>query len=56
MLVEVVAGTYWSLGWWQASDNSWWLLGKMSEETSGFTRANAEFYVPLGMIADVPTS
>ena len=56
MLVEVTAGTYWSLGWWQAADNSWWLLGKMSEETSGFTRARAEFYVPLGMIADVPSA
>lgn len=56
MLVEVTAGTYWSLGWWQAADNSWWLLGKMSEETSGFTRADAEFYVPLGMIADVPSA
>ena len=55
MLVEVTAGTYWSLGWWNAADGSWWLLGKMSEVAS-FTRADAEFYVPLGMIADVPSS
>jgi hypothetical protein len=45
----------WSLGWWQSSDNRWWLLGNTAGVTS-FSRANAEFYIPTGNITDVPAS
>ena len=41
--------------WWEASDGSLWLLGK-TNETGTFVRADAEFYIPTGDIADVPAS
>jgi len=53
--VEVSNGTIWTLGFWQASNGTWWLLGNTADVTS-FTRADAEFYIPLGNIADVPAS
>lgn len=53
--VEISSGTIWTLGFWQAGNGSWWLLGNTAD-VSSFTRADAEFYIPLGNIADVPTS
>src|SRR3990167_6972039 len=54
MHVEVVSGTVWTLGFWQSADGRWWLLGNTADVTS-FVRADADFYLPLGAIADVPT-
>lgn len=51
----VAASTVWSLGWWQSSDNRWWLLGNTAD-VSSFSRANAEFYIPTADINDVPAS
>ncbi len=53
--VEVTSGTVWSLGWFNASDGSWWLLGRTADVAS-FTRAQANFYIPTGSISDVPAS
>ena len=53
--IEVVSGTVWTLGWWQSTDTRWWLLGNTGDVTS-FTRAQAEFHIPTGDIADVPAS
>lgn len=44
-----------ALMWWEDSSGSLWLLGKTGE-TDTFTRAEAQFYIPLGNISDVPTS
>ena len=52
---EVASGTTYSFGWWQSSNGQWWLLGNAAC-TSTFTRAEAEFYIPTGDIADVPSS
>tara|TARA_R110002072_G_scaffold13980_3_gene58278 strand:+ start:4620 stop:11966 length:7347 start_codon:yes stop_codon:yes gene_type:complete len=52
---EVASGTTWSFGWWQSSNGQWWLLGNTAEVDT-FTRAEAEFYIPTGDIADVPSS
>ena len=52
---EVASGTTWSFGWWQSSNGQWWLLGNTAEVDT-FTRAQAEFYIPTGDIADVPSS
>tara|TARA_R110002073_G_scaffold80699_4_gene194345 strand:+ start:2151 stop:2627 length:477 start_codon:yes stop_codon:yes gene_type:complete len=43
----------WSLGWFKSSDGRWWLLGNTANVDT-FTRAQAEFYIPTGDIADVP--
>jgi hypothetical protein len=55
MKIKVDASTTWTIGWWQSADNRWWLLGNTANVAS-FTRADAEFYIPTGDIADVPTS
>lgn len=52
---EVAEDVIWSVGWWQSSDGSWWLLVKATDVDS-FTRADADFYIPAGDIADVPQS
>jgi len=51
----VDTGVVWSAGWWQAGDGSWWLLVRAAD-VSSFTRAQADFYIPTGNIADVPSS
>ena len=51
----VTAGVTWTFGWWQSSNSQWWLLGNTTQAGT-FTRAQAEFYIPTGDIADVPTS
>lgn len=43
----------WSLGWFKSSDGRWWLLGNAADVDT-FARADAEFYIPTGDIADVP--
>jgi len=55
--IEVSAGTIWTLGFWQAADGRWFLLGNTASVAS-FTRAQAEFWIPLGDINDpaLPTS
>ena len=53
--LEVTSGTVWSLGWFNASDGSWWLLGRTADVAS-FSRAQANFYIPTGSISDVPAS
>ena len=53
---EVESGTKWTFGWWESSDGRWWLLGNTESADSTFTRAEAEFYIPTGDIADVPSS
>ena len=55
MKVEVAPGTIWSIGFWQAADGGWWLLGRQAN-VSSFTRAEANFYIPLMDIADVPAT
>ena len=55
MHMTVTAGTTWSFGWWQSSNGQWWLLGNTTNAAT-FTRSQAEFYIPTGDIADVPTS
>ena len=53
--IEVYSGTIWSFGFWQAADSGWWLLGRQAN-VSSFTRGQANFYIPLNDIADVPSS
>lgn len=53
--ITVAAGVVWTLGFWQSSTQGWYLLGKMAEVAS-FIRSEADFYIPLQNIADVPTS
>ena len=53
--VEVSAGVIWTMGFWQSADGRWWLLVNTADVAS-FARADAEAYIPLGNIADVPTS
>jgi len=53
--MEVEAGTIWTLGWWQSADTRWWLLGNTADVTS-FTRADAEFHIPVGPLTDVPAA
>jgi hypothetical protein len=53
--IGATAGTTWTIGWWQSSNGQWWLLGNTTD-ASAFTRSDAEFYIPTGDIADVPTS
>ena len=55
MKVTVASGVVWTLGWWQSSDGRWWLLGNTAN-VSSFARGDAEFYIPTGDIADVPSS
>jgi hypothetical protein len=55
MRVQVDGSTIWTMGWWQAGNGQWFLLVNTADVTS-FTRADAEFYIPTGDIADVPTS
>ena len=45
----------WSLGWFKSSDGRWWLLGNTANVDT-FARGDAEFYIPTGDIADVPSS
>ena len=47
--------TVFSLGWWKSGDGRWWLLGNTTSAAS-FARGDAEFYIPTGDIADVPSS
>ena len=53
--VNVDGSTTWSLGFWQDSGGAWWLLINTAS-VSSFTRGDADAYVPLGDIADVPAS
>jgi hypothetical protein len=53
--IAVDTGVTWTVGWWQASDGRWFLLVNTAD-VSSFARADAEFYIPTGDIADVPTS
>lgn len=53
--VVVATSTTWSMGWWQSSDGNWWLLIRMAD-VSSFTRAQADGYLPVGNISDVPSS
>ena len=55
MKVTVASGVVWTLGWWQSSDGRWWLLGNTAN-VSSFARGDAEFYIPTGDMADVPSS
>jgi hypothetical protein len=57
MRVEVSAGVVWTIGWWQAANGTWWLLGNTADVAS-FTRAQAEFYIPNRKVVatEVPTS
>ena len=55
-IVNVSSSASWSFGWWQAADGSWWLLGNTESVDDTFTRAEAEFYIPIGDINDVPAS
>jgi len=55
LIMEVQPDVYWSLAWWEASDGSWWLLGRQGRHPD-FVRADAEFYIPTGNILDVPAS
>jgi hypothetical protein len=46
----------WSLGWFKSGSGAtvrWWLLGNTADVDT-FARADAEFYIPTGDIADVP--
>lgn len=53
MHLVVSVGVVWSVGWWQASGGTWWLLVREAEVAS-FTRAQADRYIPTGSIDDVP--
>mgnify|MGYP005824834571 CR=1 FL=1 len=53
--IEVVSGTVWSWGWWQAANSSWWLLVNTAS-ADAFARGDAEFYVMSGNLTDVPSS
>ena len=55
MHIQVAVATVWTLGMWQSADTRWWLLGNTADVAS-FTRAQAEFYIALGNINDVPTA
>jgi len=55
MRVQVDASTVWTMGWWEAGNGQWFLLVNTADVTS-FVRADAEFYIPTGDIADVPFS
>ena len=52
---EVADGVVWSHGWWQSTDNRWWWLWKAADVAS-FSRQQADFYIPLGSLSDVPAS
>lgn len=53
--INVGSGVTWTVGWWQAADSSWWLLVNTAD-VSSFARGDAEFYIPLGDIGDVPAT
>lgn len=53
--ITVAAGVVWSLGFWQSATQGWYLLGRMAEVAS-FTRAEADFYIPLQNAVDVPAA
>ena len=56
--IIVDSGVTWSLGWFKSGSGAtarWWLLGNTADVDT-FTRAQAEFYIPTGDIADVPLS
>ena len=55
MHIQVDASTVWTLGMWQSADTRWWLLGNTADVAS-FTREQAEFYIALGNVNDVPTA
>ena len=52
---KVDSSTIWSVGWWQSANDQWWLLVDTSNADS-FVRSEADFYIPLGDIRDVPSS
>jgi hypothetical protein len=47
---NAAADTTFVLGLWQDSAGGWWLLGKQA--ATAFTRAQAEFSIPLVSVAD----
>jgi hypothetical protein len=55
-LTNAAAATCFVIGFWQDSAGGWWLLGKNG--TAAFTRAQAEFALPMISLADagVPAS
>ncbi len=53
--VEVDSGVNWTNAFWQSADNRWWWLWNTANPSS-FVRADAEFYIPMASLADVPTS
>lgn len=53
--VEVDSGVNWTNAFWQSADTRWWWLWNTANPSS-FARADAEFYIPMASLADVPTS
>jgi len=56
--IVVDSGVTWSLAWFKSGSGAtarWWLLGNTADVDT-FARADAEFYIPTGDIADVPLS
>lgn len=53
--ITVAEGIVWTMGFWQSATQGWYLLIKMSEVES-FTRAEADTWIELKNIADVPAS
>ena len=57
MQVVTTGGTAqtWSMGWWQSTVGSWWLLVSTGDYTS-FNSTGAAFYLRAGDIRDVPNA
>ena len=54
--IIVDSGVTWSRAWFKSgrgASERWWLLGNTADVDT-FARADAEFYIPTGDIADVP--
>ena len=51
----VAPGVTWTLGFWQSADGRWWLLGNTADVAS-FTRADAEFYIPMAPVSELPAA
>ena len=52
---EVSEGVVWTKRWWQSATGVWYELVRTAD-VKEFTRAEADFYIVLGNINDVPTS
>lgn len=53
--ITVAAGVVWSMGMWQSATQGWYLLIKFAEVES-FSRAEADTWIEMKNIADVPAS